>query len=302
MSLVANRLFLRDAQLIVGTKGASANTVPGDARIILNRLKFSIDKGSENNANKGTISIYNLSQDTRNFVEKSGLFVILKAGFQDAISTIFSGDILKGKHERSGPDITTTLECGDGEFALRDAIVNIGLGPGAKNTQVIEMAVAAITAFSVSRGFTETIPSTTYNQGFTYSGPAKALLKEQLKAVGMEFHIQDGELNIMTPDKTDQQIAVEVTPDTGLVGFPTKTPEGVDFTCLLNPFLRPGRAVKIESKQFQGAFGSQSGVASASVVHSGSVVRVRRVVHEGDTDDGTWLSKVECVSVGGSSG
>lgn len=302
MSLLANRLFLRDAELVVGTKAASANTVPGDARVIRNRVKFTVDKSSEENANKATIAIYNLTQDTRNFLEKSNNFVILRAGYEGNISTIFTGDIVKGKHDRNGPDLVTTLECGDGEFALRDAIVNIGLGPGAKNTQIINAAVGAITSIAVAKGFVDSIPSVTYNQGFTYSGPAKKLLKDQLKAVGMEFHIQDGELNILFPTKTDQQLAVEITQETGLVGFPTKTPEGVDFTSLLNTAIRPGRAVKIESKQFQGAFGSQSGVASNSLIHSGSVVRVRRVVHDGDTDEGTWLSKVECVTVGGSSG
>lgn len=302
MSLLANRLFLREAELIVGTKTNRANTVPGDARVIKNRLKFSIDKSSEDNANKGTISIYNLSQDTRNFLEKSDNLVILKAGYKNAISTIFSGDILKGKNDRKGPDIITDLECGDGEFALKEASINIGLGPGAKNTDIIGLAVDAITELAVARGFIETIPEITFNQGFTYSGQAKALLKDLLKQVGMEFHIQDGEINILTPNKTDQQLAVEITPETGLIGFPTKTPQGVDFISLLNPGLRPGRAVKIESKQFQGAFGSQSGVASNSLVHSGAVVRVRRVVHEGDTDEGNWYSKTECVTVGGASG
>lgn len=303
MSLVANRLFIREAELIVGTKGGSAGTIPADARVIKNRLKFTVEKNSEGNSNKATIAIFNLSQDTRNFLEKTDNYVILRAGYQDAISAIFTGDVLKGKHERSGPDITTTLECGDGELALRDAVVSVGLGPGATNTQIINQAVAAITGLSVARGYMDTIPTRTFANGFTYSGPAKSLLKEQLRAVGLEFHIQDGELNIMVPDKTDLQLAVEITPETGLIGFPTKTPEGVDFVSLLNPFIRPGRAIKIESKQFQGAFGSQSGVAaSAALVHSGSTVRCRRVVFEGDTKEGPWQSKAECVAIGGSSG
>lgn len=305
MSLIANRLFLRQAELIVGTKssGSRANVVPADARVLKDiRIKFTVDKTSEFNANKATITVFNISQETRNFLEKKDNIVILRAGYKDSISTIFSGDVLKGKNDRKGPDITTDLECGDGEIALRDAIVNIGLGPGATNTQIINAAIEAITSLSVARGFVESIPTVTFNQGFTYSGLAKSLLKDQLKQVGLEYSIQDGELCVFTHNKTDQQIAVEVTPETGLVGFPTKSAEGVDFTSLLNPYIRPGRAVKIESKQFQGAFGSQAAVASNSLVHSGAVVRTRRVVHDGDTHEGTWLSKVECTAIGGASG
>lgn len=304
MSIAANRLFLRQAQLIVGTKlsGGRSNIVPPNARTIRNRVKFTVDKTSEGNANKATIQIFNLSQDTRNFLEGTGLFLMLKAGYQDAMSTICVADILKGKHERQGPDVITSLECGDGETAMRDATVSVGLGAGAKNTQVIEQAVAAITAFNVSRGFTETIPSRSYAGGFTYSGPAKELLRTQLKNVGLEFSIQDGELNIFAPGKTDGTIAVEIGPKTGLVGFPTKTPLGVDFVSLLNPSIRPGRLIKIVSKQFYGAFGSQSGAASASVIDSGQLVRVRRAVHDGDSHEGPWLTKVETVSLGGTSG
>jgi hypothetical protein len=304
VSIIANRLFLREAELIVGTKGLStrANTIPGDARIIRTRIKFSIEKNSESNANKGTITVYNLSQETRNFLEKKDAIAMLKAGFRDFASTIFLGDILKGMNKRQGPDVVTDLECGDGEFALKTALLNVSFGPGVKNTQIIDAAVAAITQYNVVKGFRETIPVKTYQQGFSFSGQARDALKQQLLPVGLEFHIQDGELSIIKPDGTNKELAVLVSQDTGLVGFPTKTALGVEFTCLLNPQLRPGRAVKLESKQFQGAFGRQANIGAASLIESGDVVRVRRVVHEGDTGEGTWLSRVECVKIGAPSG
>jgi hypothetical protein len=300
VSTVGDRLYLRAAELIVGVRssGGRSNLVPANARTIRNRIKFTVDKTSEGNSNKANITVYNLAPDTLSFLESKDLFVILKAGYVDAISTIYVGDLLKGKNDRQGPDVITTLECGDGEVAMREAMVNVGLAAGAKNTQVIEQAIAAITAFNVSRGFVETIPSRTFANGFSYSGPAKRLLHEQLKSVGLEFSIQDGELNVFGPNKADKSVAVEISKDTGLIGYPTKTPLGVDFTSLLNPFIRPGRSCKVISKQFYGAFGSQSGVASTSVVKSGQVVRVRRALFEGDTQDGQWTVKVETVNPG----
>lgn len=300
-NLLANRLFLRQAEVIVGTKvqGTNAAVEPQDAKLIKTRIKFSVDKQSETTPNKAKIGIYNLSQDTRNLFEKENVIVFLKAGYEGSLSTIFFGDLNKGQHDSSGADIITNIECGDGELAIKNAIVNIGLKAGATNRQAIS---AAIEQLNLTRGFSEDIPLKTYLNGFTFSGRAEKLLTDLLKQVNLTWNIQDGELIIIGPSSVTTQDAVLITPSTGLIGSPTKTPQGVEFSCLLNPAIRPGRAIKLESKQFQGAFGSQANTASSSLIGSGAIVKCRRVVHEGDTHEGTWLSKVECTAVEGLSG
>jgi hypothetical protein len=85
-------------------------------------------------------------------------------------------------------------------------------------------------------------------------------------------------------------MAVVVTSETGLIGSPGRlksdkqntakeTGDGVEFQCLLNPKIKPGRLIKLESIGIKGTF------------------KTVKVTHEGDNQGGSWLSKVEAFEV-----
>ena len=295
MSLFDGRLYLREAELIVGPKVTFTNAPvePVDARNFKKRIAFNVVKTSESAPNKAKITIYNISQESRNFLEDDDLVVFLKAGYKDGVGTIFFGDVVRMESQRNGPDILTMLECGDSEKILLTAHIDIGLGAGATNIQALNLAAAKL---NLTLGPIQGVKTINYLNGFTFSGLAKDLLDQIAKQTGTEFNVQDGEIRILPPDATDTQTAVLITPETGLVGFPTKTKDGVTFKSLLNPNLKPGRAVKLESKQFQGEFGAKSDKkASQSLSDSGAIIKVRKVVFDGDTEEGSWFSTVEGV-------
>lgn len=286
-------LFLREAELIVGKKVSTTNAEqePGNGRVFKNRVVFNIESTSVAASNKAKIDIYNISQESRNFMEEKDTIVILKAGYQDKISTVFFGDVIRRDINRAGPDIVTTLECGDAENILTTAHIELGFGPGITNVQIIEQAAEKLL---LSSGIRKGIKTVQYQNGFSFSGLVSDLLAQLTKEVGVEHTIRNGELIILPILETDEQEAVLITPETGLVGHPTKTIDGLEFTSLLNPDITPGRSVQVVSKMFQGEFGVRAEiVASASLVKSGDVLKARKVIHEGDTADGPWFTKVE---------
>jgi len=275
---VGNVLFNRKATLAIGKKikGSKGPVEPIDAREFRTRLKFKIVKDETGDANKSTISIFNISEDSKTFLEQDDLVVFFNAGYGDNVSNVFFGDLIRFNEKRNGPDILTTLEIGDGEVALRESNVQIGLGPGATNHQVIDIAVKA---FNVSKSFTTDIPLIKYQNGFSYSGSAKKLMIEQMKAVKLTWSIQSGEMQILQKLQTDEQTAIEISPKTGLIGMPTKTKDGVEFISLLNAGLRPGRSVVLNSKRFLDG--------------SGANVKLQKTTFEGDTHEGKWQVKCE---------
>jgi len=294
MALAENSLFLREHELVIGPKVDSPTPIePINALKFANRLNFSIEKTTTPDPNKSKITIYNISQESRSFLEQKDLIVFLKAGFNGDMSNIFVGEILRRESQRSGPEVTYTLECGDTERLLRSAILNIGLGPNATNLQVLN---AAISQMGIVVGTLKGFETIVYKNGFSFFGQIKDLLTELTKNLDVEWNIQDGELRILPKGEDDGDEAVLITPETGLIGFPTKTIDGIKFTSLMNPRLRPGRAVKIESRQFQGQTGpTASLLASTSVIASGDVVKVRKATFKGDTYEGDWLVEVEAV-------
>ena len=219
MALEDGRLFLRSGQLIVGPKVGTTNGAqePSEIRTFFNRLSFKIDKSTDSTGNKSNIKIYNISQDSRDFVENLGPdknkaargVVFLKAGYTNDIGTIFFGDILRIITERTGPDIITTLECGDGQVPLQQKKLEIGLGKGATNIQVMQIAAATL---NTTLGVTKGIVKREFLNGYSFSGFVKDLLDDMTKQAGVEWNIQDGELQIFPPDSSDGQEAVVVTP------------------------------------------------------------------------------------------
>lgn len=281
-----NLLFLREAELIVGPKfgGKNIPVEPLNGRLFRTRLNFEIDRTGGSEANKAKISIYNLSESSRTFLEQKDLVVFLKAGYKDGgLSTLFFGDIddkngLRVK--RVGPDIITTIEAGDVEKTLREANIQIGLSKGSTNIQIINQAAAKLL---VSTAFRTNIKTITFQKGFSYSGPVKDLIDQMGSQAGFEWTIQNGELLILDPLQTDQQEAVFLSVDTGLIGYPTKTQDKIEFKSLLNPKIIPGRAVRIESKIFSN--------------QGGATLKVTKAKIKGDTDNGPWEVMAEGLAI-----
>lgn len=272
-------LFIRKAELIVGKKvdGTNAPLEPVDARKFLTRLVFVVEQDESSNSNKAKIQVYNLSEDSRTFLEQDNLVVFLNAGYESGVSNLFFGDLQRFEETRVGPDIITTLECADAQNILRAANIQIGLGPGATNRQVLSMAAKKL---NVAIAQIEQIPLISYTQGFSFSGQVKEVLNQITKTVGFTWSIQNGELIILSKEGTDKQEAVVFSPETGPISYPSKDKETVKFENLLNPKVRPGRAGILQSKRFKDPAGAK--------------LKVNKATFEGDTSgQGPWKVKVE---------
>ncbi len=319
MAFQQSRLYLREAQVIIGPKVEGTNSAiePVLGRLFTqNRISFQVSKSDGSEANSAKISIYNMSQASRNFLEtltpddqKKGRGVIfLKAGYRGGLGNIFFGDIFRPQTNRgssgggeaittksSGADIITTIEAQDAGSALQNARIELSLGKGATTNQIISIARKKL---FVSAGPSRGLRNKVYLKGYSFSGTIKELFDEITEQLKVTWSIQDGELVFIGEGQIDGQIAVLITPATGLIGFPTKKETGFEFTSLLNPKLRPTRAVVLQSKQLQGALFGKSVVASGAVKNGGIVGKAVKVKHAGDTDEGSFVSKVECIIPG----
>ena len=288
-----DQLYLRSTELIVGTKVGPTPQEPFNARLFRNRLNFTVTKEQNGTSNKAKITIFNINQDSRNFLEEKDLVVFLKAGYQDQVSTIFFGDIIERTTQRAGADVTTTLECGDQEQLLKTVRVNIGLAANSTNIQAFDAAATAL-GLKIPAPQKALIPVTTFLKRFSFVGLAQDLLNKLTETNKFKWSIQDGVLQILGPESDDTQLAVVIGPNTGLIGNPTKTKDGIKFRSLLNPQITVGRTCKIESTQFQGRFGNEANKkASQSLSDAGGFIIARKVVHQGDSNEGAWETVVE---------
>lgn len=276
-----NLLYNRFASLIVASRDANGNQLVAKEFTNL-RINFSIEKTSESNANTAKIKVYNLSQSNRSFVEQKGQALILNVGYaptglEPLVGTIFKGDIGICRNEKNGPDWVTSFEVGDGQKSLDEKTYQRTFRDGALAETIIKDVVGA---FGLAIGTVKGIKNKSYKSGITLSGSAKEVMDKVAADSGVEWSIQDGEVQVLPPTDALNNQAILISEQTGMINSPVKRADsGIDVVCLINPRLRPGILIKVESESINGFY------------------RVRKVNFEGDSFEGEFKCKVEAVDL-----
>ena len=134
------------------------------------------------------------------------------------------------------------------------------------------------TALGLGKGAQQNIPTVNFANGLALSGPVRNHLDTVTKPNELEWSIQDESLQIFPKKETLLNSLVELSPQSGLIGSPSKTDKGVEFKSLIQPPLVPGKEVKLTSKYINGVF------------------KLRKVTHDGDSHEGTFLSECEATA------
>lgn len=289
-------LFDRAIELTIGQEGGKGVTIR-DLRI-----SFSIEKGATRNPNKCSCRIYNMNKGTRELVQVVGNVLILKAGYTQDIGpqTIFTGTVTRYLTVKEGPDWITELEMMDGLLEFRDTKVSVSFGSGI-DAGVVLRDISGRFGLPV-RSFPDIAPLQ-YPSGFAFVGRLRDAMDKVCEYLGLEWSIQNREVQIIDKGGVFKQKAIVLSASTGMIGSPeqesktmtdkaaakegiTRTQKGVDTTyrvdkdgnkqerlrvlgykvkSLLQPTLQPGGYVQVKSVGIDGEF-----------------FRIERLIHAGD--------------------
>jgi hypothetical protein len=246
-------------------------------------VTFTIEKSLKREPNKCDLAIYNLNDDHRlQLAQQKVVPVKVEAGYEEQTSLIFAGDLRSAHSTRDGADIITKLSSGDGEHKLRSTRINKSFAKGTSVHTVLEEAAKAlgvglgnaVEAFK-KKGLQGV--GDIFSGGTVLSGNAANEVDGLAKSAGLEWSVQDGNLQILERGRALEGVAVRLAPSTGLVGSPTIDNKGlIRATCLMIPDVFPGRQVSIESEAVRGVY------------------RVDRCVYNGDTFGTEWTIQLEC--------
>lgn len=267
------------------------------------RVTFKVKKTLAKEPNTAEVVIYNLSEQTRSALQGPARRVVLSAGYEETLAAIFVGDARDCDSVPEGPTWQTTLQLGDGERAYRHGRVNESFRAGVSVASVLQKIADEMGLDGSRIGGVPELRGRQYVSGYAARGRSSRELDRILKGFGLEWSIQDGQLQVLAPQAATAEVVVELTPETGLVGSPTlNTPEGAGryvsaftgevtstgtgkptlrATSLLQPEIRPGRRVRVDSEE--------TGISG--------LFRVTSVEHVGDTHGGEWYSRIEAVPV-----
>lgn len=241
------------------------------------RVAFDVSKTIDSKPNPGKIQIWNLN--------RSNMAALLDGRYDRArlwvgyetMRVLYAGDIVKPRVKRDGMDFVLELECGDGDVDHRTARVATSLGAGTRNSDALRAAASSMGR--ATPGAMDVPRDTILPRGRVLNGAARDVLTDLGADQGADWSVQDGELVFIPTDKVLPTDAVELSQETGMVGGPQATDNGLELTCLLNPALAIGGLVRVRSilPWFDGDY------------------KIVALQHSGDALGGDWLTKITAV-------
>jgi hypothetical protein len=244
------RLWLRDISVTFEGDGGTLTIAP-DGRGQMLRVQFSVEKGISGTPNTATLKIYNLKAENRLKIKKEFDKVRLEAGHIEAGNRgiIFEGFVRDVRHKREDTDITTTVECADGDKAYRQAVIAKTFPAGTKPPEMVDALLAEMP--EVARGVIQGLDKLpAYPRAVTMVGAVRNELDKIGKTHRLYWSIQDGALEVIPGDGFVDDVVV-ISKESGMIGIPDITDNGIKVTTLLNPQLRIGRVIEVRSETLE---------------------------------------------------
>lgn len=244
--------------------------------------EFEVKATAKGTPNTSEISIYNLSPSSRKSLEEKKLACELTAGYEEGFGVIFKGEVRNAYSTRTGGDIVTKIEAGDGVRQMQSAYVAETIAPGETAAAILEKAANAL---GVGLGNLADVLAkiatrrSIFPEGGALFGPAYDQLARVARAYGYTPSIQNGVLLLLENTAT-RRTAEVFREETGLIGSPKVDAKGkVSFDALLRHSVAIGDAIKLEAEFVQGFY------------------RVLEYTHKGKTmGDATWTTSFVCDS------
>jgi len=225
-------------------------------------LTFDITKSlSPKTPNSAELKIWNLNADHRKQLQEAErVYVSIEAGYASGTSLLFRGDLRDVVSMRDSADWITTITSDSGRRARKARIVK-SFAPGATVGDVLNAAAKAMgvrLGNSASRVVNAKITgtqATAFFNGYALAGAIEHEIDRIARSCGLEWSVQDDELQFLDFGAPLAQLAVKLTAETGLVGSPEPGNKGlVDVRTLIIPDLYPGRRVEVQSEHVRGMY------------------------------------------------
>jgi len=253
------------------------------------RVVFEITRTLGKTPDKAVFQLYNITEGKWSAVDiaKTAAKITLKLGYnQITPAVVYTGKALTHERVIERTDTIDVFTCGDGHDVLTKTGISRNYESGFNTGTIIEDLIKTVKsegvelAGDIKKKIAE-IKGLLKKQdtGFSVSGLLSSTLETLLKPFNKTITIQDDVLKIVEIGKEEVTGKYTIlTPETGLIGSPSKTKDGLEFVALIQPGkFNPGQFVEIKSRDFDGRY---------KIVKSNFV---------GDTHGNDWYVRGLCI-------
>lgn len=288
------------------------------------RVTFEVRRGDTQTPNTCDVKVWNLSAATSNALRHRGASeftqLSLKVAYQgQPLAQIFYGSIKQVRQGREDQkDSYIAITAADGDEAYNFAPIAFTLAAGSTPLTAVQsmlsvMAQAALGSPTggsggqpITQGYSPTLNTNRSIRGRCYYGATKDELRDLAASQDCSWSIQDGKLTFIPKTGYIPAPPVLITPSTGLIGVPEVTQNGLGVRTLLNPAIKIGQTIKLDStdiNQLRFGLDLASNASNptlsqgASKINSDGLYYVMRAEHFGDTRGVSWYTDLTCLAV-----
>lgn len=288
------RCWLRACSLLVGADSGEGLDLSGL------RITFQTRKGDVETPNSAEINVYNLSGDTAARIRREFTQVALSAGYEGNAGLIFRGNIRQVRTWReNGTDAVLSILAADGDRAYNFATLNTTLAAGSRPADRVRVCQGAMAEKGAQAGYVPDLDGQALPRGKVMYGMARQYMRDEARDTDTDWSIQDGKVQMVPRKGYLPGEAVLLTHETGLVGTPEQTQNGLTVRALLNPLLRIGGRIKLDNasvKRMQTPLKAAAGQGAARLDDDG-IYRIIKVEFKGDTRGNDWYADMLCIGI-----
>lgn len=293
------RQWIREVEVILGSGGVGLS-------IKDLRVQFEVEKTVESAPNEAKIRIFNLTPENEEKIKEEFDEVILNAGYKDNIGMIFRGNIQHVYRYREKTDTITEIVASDGDKDYRLATINTTFAAGSTNLDIIDAAIDSFQGVGDTNRGTIAVPAKVYLRGKVVTSNSRAALDNVSKECGINWSIQNGELDMIGVDDFLPDVVV-INKDTGMLGSPTVTDKGIEVRCLMNNLLRVNGRVELDRSSINekpkgkgadknGEGGKRQTQPDGSKREDATgLYKILNLKHKGDNRAPEWVSTSVCL-------
>lgn len=292
-------------------------TSPDNGVVITeHQIEFTCTKTDAPSTNPFTIVITNPSEQVDEYLAKNGgneVAIIFSCNYEsrnEDLVNLFQGSVSKVETSFIGTDRKIKLTCGDGYTAIKEARSSRSFAVGTPQVNIFN---ALLDDLGLPKGNVIN-PEGSSATGFSYVGKTIEGLIKYSRDIGYRFSVQDNTVSftpLLYPEsqiinaelfKSEDNISSRNTlidgniseglPATGVIGTPSALndttgdlqntkpdqKQGIKFTSLLRPKVKPDDIIYVESAKYLGAY------------------RVTKIAHRGNFRGNVWYSDIEAVA------
>lgn len=238
-----------DAKSTSFNEGGNTVTIGGADEAAL-RMSAHIQHAGGQFDSQMDLTIYGMTLSVMNQLSTLGMQInlipknqiILSAGdAESGLATAFSGFILAAYIDFQGsPEVAFRITA---KASTPQGVIPATASsfPGTADVATIMSGLATLMGFKFENNGITTKLSNAY-----FSGSARAQMQACAKAAGINANVIDGTLAIWPKNGSRGGSMITLSPDAGLVGYPTYTQLGIMLRAVYNPSIGFGQKIKVE--------------------------------------------------------